>query len=341
MNTKTSPERAAEAAESVRVGLSRLAYSEGRVRVHDPVVAGYDYLVASRQGLFAVRQDGCKLIARGFFFGLTIRDGRIYAFEACDFTNAPTSLGRIVCFPMTNGEIHDAHVVATGLDNGCHQIDFLGDRLHVIDTYCQQIVKFSPDFLECEIIRPFPPAVRGDHFGGYLHFNSLLFVDDRIYLLLHNGGRRSGIPSEIAVLDEAWRELERRTLPGFGCHNIVILDDGSFLCCGSMDGELTNLEEPLVKISTMMTRGLSVDDQSIVVGASMFSVRQDRARNPGQIHFLDRSFRSLAILDLPGAPTDIRRIDGQDYSLSGFHRVRAGQASVSQAEGQDMAVPAS
>lgn len=318
-----SPERAADAAEQARVGLSRLAYSEGRVRIVDPVLAGYDYLVASRQGLFAVRRDDYKLIGRGFYFGLTVREGRVYAFEACDFIHSPTGRGRIVCLPVSNGVIHDPHVVATGLDNGCHQIDFLGKNLCVLDTYCQQVVRFSPDFGTREFIKPFPSAVRPDFSGGYVHVNSLLAAAGRIYLLLHNGGRKSGVASEVAVLDENWRELERRILPGFGCHNIAILDDGSFLFCGSMDGELIDCERPLVRVSTMMTRGLSVDTETIVVGASMFSVRQDRVRMPGQIHFLDRQLRSLAILDLPGAPTDIRRLDGQDYCLSEFHRMRA------------------
>jgi hypothetical protein len=37
---------------------------------------------------------------------------------------------------------------------------------------------------------------------------------------------------------------------------------------------------------------------------------------PGFVTFLDRSYRRIARLRLPAAPTQIRRLDGADLSLS-------------------------
>jgi hypothetical protein len=40
---------------------------------------------------------------------------------------------------------------------------------------------------------------------------------------------------------------------------------------------------------------------------------------PGAIHFYDRAtWTRQASLRLPAAPTDVRRIDGQDFSLSNY-----------------------
>jgi hypothetical protein len=41
---------------------------------------------------------------------------------------------------------------------------------------------------------------------------------------------------------------------------------------------------------------------------------------PGAIYFLDRDYRTSATLPLPGPPTEIRRIDGRDLSLSNHVR---------------------
>jgi hypothetical protein len=97
-----------------------------------------------------------------------------------------------------------------------------------------------------------------------------------------------------------------------------VVEDGTLLSCGSAAGEIISLDGPLAKISTLMTRGLSVDAGSIVVGASKFSARADRQAVPGTVTFLDRDWTVRSIVDMPGAPTDIRRLDGEDLGLSGF-----------------------
>jgi hypothetical protein len=209
-----------------------------------------------------------------------------------------------------------SEVIVRGLDNGCHQIDFIAGRLHILDTYNQSLLTCLPDGTDMERIRPLPPCARHDWSGGYVHANSLLRVSDTNLLLLHNGGKRNGLPSTVAVYDLDWRLLDTLVLPGYGCHNLAALEDGTLLSCGSLAGELVSLDGRRIRVSNRMTRGLSIGLDSVVVGASIFSRRRWRHLTPGTVSFLDRDCRVNTVLDIPGAPTDIRRLDGCDFSLS-------------------------
>jgi hypothetical protein len=71
-----------------------------------------------------------------------------------------------------------------------------------------------------------------------------------------------------------------------------------------------------------MTRGLSVGADVIVVGGSPFAERDLRDRPAGEVHFLDRNYRSLAIVPTPAPQTEIRGLDGDDLSLSNHVRSR-------------------
>lgn len=301
-----------------RVALARKAYDAGTVRLADPNLAGFEHLVATRHGLFAVNRDQHRLVAYGLFYGLTVAGDTIYAFEACGEPREKTKQGRIVRFHIAGDAVVAADVFATGLDNGCHQIDFIHGRLCVIDTYNQQIVRFPAAGGAPEMLRPVPCGVDRDWAGGYVHLNSLIARGDEILLMLHNGAEKTGRDSEIGVFDREWRLIGREAVAGKGCHNFAILEDGMLLTCGSYAGELLGSDGLRVKVCDLMTRGLSVDATQIVVGGSTFSERDLRDDAGGAIHFLDRDYRLQATLPLPAPPMEIRRIDGQDRSLSGF-----------------------
>jgi hypothetical protein len=63
---------------------------------------------------------------------------------------------------------------------------------------------------------------------------------------------------------------------------------------------------------------LSVGTDSIVVGGSPLVGREERAGSAGTVTFMDRDFHVRSVLDLPAAPTEVRRLDGLDFSLSGY-----------------------
>ncbi|ADW67868.1 hypothetical protein [Granulicella tundricola] len=308
----------------IKLGLAHDAYKTDTVRIVERDLSGLTHLVSSRQGLWAVNHQECRLIAHGLFFGITITNQTIYLFESCDLPRSPLAMGRLAALTLAHDRIVDVKILAKGLDNGCHQIDFIDGKLQVLDTYNQRILSFATEGEQWtpEEIHPLDrKPTRGwkDDDPSYVHANSLLAVGDRTLLLLHNGGKHLGRNSEIAVFDKQWRELERWPLRGSGCHGLALLEDGTVLTCGSLEGTLLSPDDRIhVHVSPHMTRGLSVGKDSIVVGASRLVEREGRMTNSGTITFMDREFKVAAVLDVPAAPTEVRRLDGQDAGLSPY-----------------------
>lgn len=292
------------AQERISLALARQAYARREVRIVEPDIGDLPLLVSSRQGLFAADRDRALLVAHGLFFGITRRDDLIYAFESCDLPHAPTKLGRIIRLRLHGGRIVERDVFVEGLDNGCHQIDFVGNHLCVLDTYNQRILAFAEDGSPLDIPQPLAAAEQGAWDRGYRHVNAILAVGDRILLMLHNGGRSS----QILVLDLSWRQITVWDLPHSGCHDLACLPDGTLLACGSPAGELIALDGRAKRITRMMTRGLAVSDREIVVGASQFSVRRARVRARGALHFLDPTWQVTHELEIVAAPTCIMRL---------------------------------
>lgn len=298
----------------------RFSYNFDRIPFGNGDLSPYTHLVASREGLYAVNPTSWVKILEGQFFGLTVRGSSIFCFQAHDHIWSPSRRGRILELGLEGSRIRGAWVRAKGLDNGCHQIDFLGDDLFLVDTYNQRVLRLGPSFRVEQEYFPIPPAPREDWASGYAHVNSIVRHEGQIYLLKSNGGVKTGQRSEVLRCDEELRPQEVMKLPGLMCHNIVFLEDGTLLSCGSIEGALIRPEGVILQVGEMMTRGLSVGDDTLVVGDSFFTTRHRRRFVPGRVHFYDRGYRHLATLQLPGAPTEIRRIDGQDLSLSNHPR---------------------
>jgi hypothetical protein len=274
----------------------------------------FSHAIASRDGLFFVHRSGFSRVAEGLFFGLTVRDDALYCFEAGDRPSVPSRLGRIVRFRRTATGVGEREVLVSGLDNGCHQIDFFAGSCFVVDTYNQRILEYDRDWQLAETHFPVPPARYGEAGPDYFHINSFLGREESIFLLLHNG--RLKRPSEILEVGRNFRERRRISLPDTACHDIVQLEDGHFLVCNSMHGSLASTHGTITEIDALLTRGLSVGRDEIVVGSSLFGHRPVRQLIPGFVTFLDRSYRRIARYHLPAAPTQIRRLDGADLSLS-------------------------
>ncbi len=118
-------------------------------------------------------------------------------------------------------------------------------------------------------------------------------------------------------VDRRFVAKRRFTLPGQECHDLVPLEDGGWLICDSAHGRLISADGPVVEIDALYTRGLAVGVDEIAVGSSLFGARGHRELIPGFVTFLDRSYQRVARLHLPAAPTQIRRLDGHDRSVSG------------------------
>ena len=285
----------------VRQALALHAYRRNHVRIVDRDLAGFRCLVASRRGLFAVSPQASKLVAYGQFFGLRRSDDLLYAFEACDLRRGPSRLGRVLRLRLDGDRLRDEAVIATGLDNRCHQLALIGPHICVVDTANQSIVRLTLDGAAVDTRRPFGDPVR----DGYRHINAIARIDGATLVMLHNGGEGPPRPSELAWLDDAWRVVQREALPGHGCHDIIADQDGLLWHCGSMDGELLNSAGLRVKVSDRLTRGLAITRESILVGTSRFALRRARTDVGGSVLFLDRDLRRLAEVEVDGAPTEI------------------------------------
>ncbi len=307
--------------ERARLGKAFASFDTDAIDLVSTSLAGATHLVSSRKGVYAVNEQQWTHILSGFCFGLTLRGNEIFVFEACDQPRSPLRRGRIVRLFREGDRIVSAEVIARGLDNGCHQVDFLRNRLHVVDTYNQRLIRFSSGMTASEELLPLPIPPEGRWSNTdprYVHANSLLAVGNTNLLLLHNTSEHTGRLSEVALYDEAWNPAGRWSLEGKSCHGLALLEDGTLLTCDSIAGDLISAQGLRVHISPHFTRGLSIGNDQIVVGTSPRATREQRLASEGTVTFLDRDFRQQAVLSLPGAPTEIRRLDGKDAGSSSY-----------------------
>ena len=80
----------------IRAALARLAYDRGEVRIVDPDLAGWEWLVTTHRGVFAIAADRVKPVLRGWYFGICRHDDLLYAFENCGHRAPGSSTGRII-----------------------------------------------------------------------------------------------------------------------------------------------------------------------------------------------------------------------------------------------------
>ena len=314
-----------------RLVLDPLYFKTGFCPVHQRDLSGYTHFVTSREGLFAINRSTWTKVASGQFFGLTWREGVFYAFESLGPYRPPERSeegryrrGRLVRIEIEDGQVSLMRSVFSGLSNGIHQVEFIDGHLYLVDTYNNRILRMPADLSRVDAeFYPIGRARQEDWANGYAHMNSILGRQGCIFVLKHNGRPdKATRPSEIIRCDSDFNILETIELNGNACHNIVFLEDGSLLSCGSHEGEIIDGQKVIAKISDMFTRGLSVDAGSVVVGSSMYTTRtgkHGRRYVPGRVMFFDRDGQLQAELSLPAAPTDIRRIDARDYGLSSFH----------------------
>lgn len=291
---------------AIRAALAREAYRTGAVRIADPDLTGFSWLVSSPRGVFAVGTGAARLAIHGWFFGIC-RDGDIlYLFENCGLRDRAAGLGRLLRLRIAAGRLVEPQVLASGLDANCHQLRVIDGLVCLVDTANQRILRFSPEGVLIDAPQPFPPAAPGDTSGAYLHLNSLARVNGRLALLLHNGKARPERPSELAWLDDAWQVTERVALAGYSCHDIVADERGTLWHSASLSGELIASDGRRIRLSEqLMTRGIAITPDCMAVGLSSFGPRQLRDSLGGALVILNRDLTRRETIPLDGPPADI------------------------------------
>lgn len=264
------------------------------------------YLVASRQGLYAVGHKRWRLLAPGRFFGIVCSGNDVHAFRhgAVSPADDPNS-GEIVRYVWKSGALVEAGIVVAGLDHNVHQLDVFDDAFFVVDTFNQRILEYDRSWEPVAAHQVLPPAERDG--PDHAHINSVAGSAGTVWVMLHNGKR--GLPSEIVEFDRSFRERSRRVLPCGGCHDILPLPDGRLITCLSPRGEILVGDDEVHPIDALWTRGLAFGSDELAVGSSFYGVRFARALLPGFVTFLDPDFRRIARIHVPAAPTQIRRLD--------------------------------
>ncbi len=290
-------------------------YVLNRVSFVNRKVGQYTHVVASREGLYVVNAKSYKRILRGSFFGATVKQGSIYCFQACG--RGEQMRGRILRLVLNEDAITEVEVIARGLDDGCHQMDFVGEDLLVVDCYNGRIIQISPNENKCMAHYPLGQLTRKAATEVY-HMNSVSgHPDGTIWVLLHNHTKK---PSEVLVLNRQFEVIRRFSVDAGAAHNIVFTNDPlEYLIADSCGARLMSAKGPVGDVEMMRPRGVSLDNSTCVVGDSFFCDRPFRRYVPGRVHFLDRSsWKCTSSLSVPAAPTEIRRIDGRDLSISNY-----------------------
>ena len=295
-----------DAKRAIRHALAQKAYRDDAVRLVDPDIADWRWLVASHNGLFAVAPGKWKRLLHGWLFGICRDGAALYLFENCGRHDRSSNMGRLVKLEIENGQLVRPQVLIRALDGNCHQVQLIDGLICIVDTANQAILRFTRDGQPVDVKQPFPLAPANDRSGAYLHINSIALVGGRLALMLHNGKALPEKCSELAWLDDEWQVTERVPLSGHKCHDIVADVHGAIWHSASMSGEITASDGRRAAISSdLMTRGIAFSGDLLAVGLSIFSDRHLRDGQRGSLAILDRSLAIQEVIDLPGSPTDI------------------------------------
>ncbi len=300
------------ARRAIRAALARESYASGTFRLVDGDLRGWDWLVATHRGLYAVRLGAAKLVAHGWFFGLREHGGAFYLFENCALRDRAAMLGRVVRLNQSGGQILGHQVLAKGLHPNCHQLAIISDTLCLLDTANQTVRRFALDGMPLPAIVPFGTAPNTDTSGAYHHINAIAEIDGRIAIMLHNGKAMPERNSEIAWFDRDWQPMGRTELDGRMCHDLVCDPAGQLWYCASLDGSIAALGGPKIPlVKDYMTRGLAFagsgagSSGTCVVGYSAFGPRQLRDGLKGGVILYDHLFTQIGKIELGGPPAEI------------------------------------
>lgn len=283
----------------LRAALAMDRYRRDAVDVAHADLRGYDWLVTSSKGVFAVNGDGFTTALFGWYFGICRYGDWLFLFENCGHRQRERPRGRLVRLALRDGRLSDPVVIARGLDCRCHQITVIDGLLHVLDTANQAILRFDLDGRPVDVLHPFDPT-------DYHHINAIAQIDGRIGVMLHNGRHEPPRNSAIAWFGTDWLPIERQALMDSGCHDIVADDQGRLWYAASMAGEIVASDGQRVLVSSdLMTRGIAFGPQRVIVGLSIFGPRERRDALRGAVALYDRELQRVADIELPGAPAAI------------------------------------
>ncbi|MFD0960052.1 hypothetical protein [Paenibacillus chungangensis] len=282
----------------------------GRHTVYSEVDVSGTYLIAANRGLFLIRCGELTLLLRGNFYGITRDERSWYIYESVG------KVGRIL--KLDEGFEREmevkAEVAFADLPGWIHQIDMIDGSLVMTDTPNNRIIKWDFD---AERWAEFYPLGKLDHkeqSANYGHINSIYKHEGSIYLVCHNQTVKTGRQSEILKVDSSFRVTERIVTDSSCAHNLII-HRGIRYHCDSTHQTLKAGGKAVFE-SQHFTRGLSISDNQIVIGGSVFMRREERHNGNGHLYVLHPDYSIRTSFLIPGMVQEVRRMDQRDYSFS-------------------------
>ncbi|MGF7046789.1 hypothetical protein J2T13_001287 [Paenibacillus sp. DS2015] len=281
-----------------------------RQTIYSEVDVEGTYLIATNRGLFLIRDCALTLLLRGNFYGIT-RDGLSwYVYESVG------KVGRILKLNEGFDQEMDtkAEIAFADLPGWIHQIDMIDGSLMITDTPNNRIIKWSFE-AECWVeYYPLGKLVDKEESVNYGHINSIYKHDGAIHLVCHNQTVKTGRLSEILKVDANFNVIER-IVTGSSCAHNLIVHQGVSYHCDSTHQSL-KADGKVVFESQHFTRGLSLSDDQIVIGGSVFLRREERHNGNGHLYVLHSDYSPRTSFLIPGMVQEVRRVDRRDYSFS-------------------------
>lgn len=278
--------------------------------VVDPRANTVACLIATKRALYELRAGRLVRLLNGECYGLSRRAADWFVYQSHG------QGGRLLRFRRARLPVTHAHPLDIQLPAGGHQIDFVGDRLYLTDTYNNRLCVLGVSGDRAEVIRATYPAgtlLNGRSSANYVHMNSIWRGPTGTLAMFHNETRKTGRCSEIAKLDAQGRLLARTATGASHAHNILEMR-GKPLYCDSQAGALIWGQQTVFQCD-LFTRGLSVTPTHILVGGSAYGQRDRRERLGGRLYVLNHDFELLCSIPIPGMVQEIRSL-GPDLALS-------------------------
>ena len=146
--------------------------------------------------------------------------------------------------------------------------------------------------------------------------NSILRHRGKFYVYCHNESTKTGRNSDIIVMTSLEKVDKTIPLDDENGHNIAIWNDRIYHC-DSMNCKL-RVDNRVVFECDTFTRGLSISEDTILLGGSDFAKREDREKSGGSIYILNSDHELVSSFKFPAMVQEIRRLDKPDLSLSRY-----------------------
>lgn len=295
-----------------------------RVEISVRGVIKDDLIFSTSTGIYvylAGKKTAKKLVS-GKYYGLVKSRKGWLAARSNEYKDKPQRSSDISLLTMKNDQIMNIRPLLYGIPGEVHQVDIIEGKLTFPHTGYGQLLRVEVEKL-ISSRRPltiFDCEHRTLGLGRQAHVNSIYFYRNTIYLVAHNLTQHTGKPSQLV---EVGREGvgEKRIIEtgAISAHNVIVDARGDYLYCDSGRGILRKNLQAKFKAGKLL-RGLSIsDERNIYVGGSDITFdREKRLSSEATIYALNRHFKLIGQLDLPGVGNiyGVRQFRGRDLGMS-------------------------